>query len=51
MGALQPINEILTIYLPAFLYMMEVIGKIFSHGLNIWKQHASIVEGISRQNL
>ena len=37
--------------LPAFLYMMEVIGKNFFHGLNVWKQHASIVEGTSRQKL
>ena len=34
-----------------YLYTMGAIGKISFHGLNVWKQHASIVEGISRQKL
>ena len=38
-GALQQlaisIKEILIIYLQANLYMMEVIGRVFSPGLNV----------------
>ena len=45
----QHINATLTVFLPEYLYMMEVTEKVSFHGWNVWKLPASIVGGILKQ--